>query len=321
MLEGIHEARLFTTSIRMALGYSERFPALNSHYMFQEHRRFSRKAGRLGLGVNCIALPNAALEIFQRCRGVRVLHMVNGHPLEHNLALARLGLPHNHHELIPQFVVDRVISELELADLVLVPSRVVAEGLVRWGVMPDKLRTVPYGVDPELFTAKHSGREVRARQILFVGQISYRKGVHILVEAARSLPHERVLLAGPIVSPEILHNLPSNVRYLGRLSRSEVARIMRTSTVFTIPSLEDAYPLVAIEALAAGCQLVATSVVGTNDLLDPRAAITCDVGDVASLVRALKSALTLSGKSPHPPRAWSWDEYCQATLSVLSSWA
>ena len=71
-------------------------------------------------------------------RGMRVvLHVVNGHPTEKNRYLAELGnLPVSHPEMVPATVVGRIQRELAAADIVLVPSEMVAEQMVRSGAEP-----------------------------------------------------------------------------------------------------------------------------------------------------------------------------------------
>jgi glycosyltransferase involved in cell wall biosynthesis len=56
----------------------------------------------------------------------------------------------------------------------------------------------------------------------------------------------------------------------GQLSQTELAELMRRSTVCVLPSFYEGLPLVLVEALACGCRLVATDLPGVVDELAPR---------------------------------------------------
>jgi glycosyltransferase involved in cell wall biosynthesis len=77
---------------------------------------------------------------------------------------------------------------------------------------------------------------------LFVGQISSRKGVGVLLEAARRLRNRRVefQLVGLLVSPDLLEGCWTTFAPEGRASREGVAQAMRDADFFLLPSIEDA---------------------------------------------------------------------------------
>lgn len=311
-------------TIRMLMGVTERFPRATSRLMFKEHERFDRSvARRLPPRAGAvIGLPNASVLTFaaapRPCQ--KILHMVNGHPLEHNRVLLDAGVPATHRELIPNWVIRRVSQELACADLVLAPSRVVLEGLVRCGVPAQKVQLHPYGVDTHAF-APRAAECPRDNLVLYVGQISWRKGVHVLLEAARAMPTTRFRLAGPVVSPEMLRTMPANVRYLGRVSPQEVAELMSQARVFVMPSLEDAYPLAALEAIASGCSLVATTAIGTSDLVTGRPGVfLVPPGNQHALRVALEQAAASQRPKELPiPRSWrDYAEQVQAAIERLS---
>jgi glycosyltransferase involved in cell wall biosynthesis len=202
-----------------------------------------------------------------------VLNFVNSHPVYQNRFLRELGgLRDGHHELVAAKVAADVEREIEHADVILSPSRFVARQLWERGVPPGKVVIMPYGVDPRGFQPTSSKERVDSPttvRCLFVGQIGHRKGVPTLLEAARRLRDRRLSfdLVGPIVSPEVLQRMPSNVVWRGPRVGSDVAETMRDADILVLPSLEDAYPLVTLEAMACGLPTIVSDHAGTSELI------------------------------------------------------
>ncbi len=171
----------------------DRNPALAAQLMYWVKAKFDTAVARRvqherpEVVVGMYAASLESFEAVHRHGGLAVLNFVNSHPAEHNRYLTQLaGLRAPHHELIPDWVSRRVESELELADLVLVPSRFVAGQLIAHGVPAEKLATLPYGVNLSAFSPrKQYSPEKKRLECLYVGQISHRKGIPALLDAAR----------------------------------------------------------------------------------------------------------------------------------------
>ena len=204
-----------------------------------------------------------------------VLHLVNNHPRFKNQYLKELaGLHDGHHELVPSAVADRVERELELADVVLVPSRMVAMQLRSCGLPANRIIQERYAVDswrfhPRSPDAPQSSPGGRVR-CLFVGNVCRGKGIPVLLEAARRLQSRNVdfRLVGPLRSSDLLRGLPPNVRWAGSFTHNSVADEMRDADIFVLPSAEDAYPLVTMEAMACGLPVIVTDHCGTSELIN-----------------------------------------------------
>ena len=308
---------------------------LPSDLMYRVKSRFDDGVSRrldLAQQSAVVGMFGAAKRTFERAgegSSVRILNFVNSHPEYHNHVLIELaGLTASHHELIPEWVGQRVIDELELADLVLVPSLFVARQLVGRGIPEGKVAVIPYGVDLSRFYPDSFDEDpAELLSFLFVGQISHRKGVGILLEAARQcsqLP-VRFRLVGPIVSGEILRDLPENVEYQGPVGPSEVAAVMRESDAFILPSLEDAYPLVTLEAMASGLPVITTRNSGTAELIrDGMDGMVIAPGDSGSLAEAIETLAEdrellrrMSIKAPRAVASRSWEVYGQAVLGQI----
>ncbi len=277
---------------------NQRCPDLTSQWMYKTKAVFDA-------AVSCtlkeptdifIGMYASSLESFKAvkaCGGLNVLNFVNSHPLDQNFYLSSLaGLDATHHEMIPDWITQRVERELDLADLILVPSGFVAQQLLGHRIASEKIAIIPYGVDLRSF---HPGpmtqRETKQVECLYVGQISHRKGISTLLEAAKLLRHLPVnfRLIGPIVSREVLADMPDNVVYEGLSHPSGVANVMRNADLFVSPTLEDAFALVVLEAMASGLPVVTTMNAGSAELVhNGHNALIVPPGDAEALAESIR---------------------------------
>jgi glycosyltransferase involved in cell wall biosynthesis len=139
--------------------------------------------------------------------------------------------------------------------------------------------------------------------ILFIGRLTRIKGVDVLIRAAKQIPGTRLVIAGDGPSrkdlQELAHNLSINAVFLGRIGAGERLRLLKSCDVVAIPSLvmpdgrREGTPLVCLEAMAAGCPVVASRTGGLAEVIeDGRNGFLFDPGDNDAL--ALKLELLLS---------------------------
>jgi len=261
----------------------------------QFDQEVSKRLPVFGDGCVLIGMWGSSAASFQRAGAgcLKVLNYVNSRPSVHNKLLRDLaGLGPSHPEMIPPRTADRVENEMARADLLLVPSRFVAEQMPEYR---NKVEVIPYGVNPNMFSGrlapqKPASAAAEPFTVLFLGQISHRKGVGILLEAAARLNSVHFRLVGPCVSRVLLQSLPKNVEYMGPVVHSQVPSIMRGSEAFVIPSVEDAYPLVTLEAMATGKPVIVSSNCGTSELISDRVnGLVFEAGSVNSLVSCIET--------------------------------
>ena len=191
-------------------------------------------------------------------------------------AAERLGKPYlqaGAPAVAPVFVlrqrrVRRAFSEV---DLLLAPSQFVADFAIRAGLPRDRIERVDFGIPTLALPPRSAALKVMDAplRVLFLGAVSWSKGVHVLAEACRLLDPTKVdvrimgdLNAYPEYSAPLMdtaRELP--LRFEGQASRAEVAAALASSDVLVIPSLwyENA-PLVISEAFAAGAPVVASNI-------------------------------------------------------------
>jgi glycosyltransferase involved in cell wall biosynthesis len=157
-------------------------------------------------------------------------------------------------------------GECEVADRIIVNSQWSFDALVRTGIPKEKLSIIPLAFEnnvpsvlekayPKQFTAS------RPLRVLFLGQISLRKGIARLLKVARLFQSEPVefLMVGPIriIIPEDLRS-NRTIRWFGPVARNKVRNYYERADVFILPTLSDGFALSQLEAIAHRLPLIAS---------------------------------------------------------------
>ena len=176
-----------------------------------------------------------------------------------------IGAPEKHFEAL--------CSEPGLANGWIAASSYTAETLAEHGTPRKHIHVVPYGVD----TANYPCRDTAPRtndpfRIVWVGNMTQRKGLSYFLEAVASLPQQNleVLMCGHhAVERETIEGYHlKNVRVLQGLPRTELTRIMRGSDLFVLPSLAEGFGHVILEAMSSGLPVLTTGSTCAPDILN-----------------------------------------------------
>lgn len=180
--------------------------------------------------------------------------------------------------------------EMELADLLLVPSNFVAN-TVRDFYPHRAIAIAPYGVD----LVGWSPAPVRAPRhvitFLFVGQCSLRKGIPLLLEAwrAANLKAARLLLVGPWQLAEAKkRQLPPGCLWTGPISSQQLRKYYHDAEVFVFPTNFEGRALVVGEAMASGLPTLTTYASGADDMVDETCGRILVPDHLDSLVESLR---------------------------------
>jgi starch synthase len=210
-------------------------------------------------------------------------------------------------------------AEIQLADYVFAPSDFVIKDLVACGFPVERVFTIPWAVDTDLFTP---GPETSndAFKILFVGNISLRKGFHFLLEAIKQLqlPGTEVTIIGhPLdkVSEQTLHRYDGLFSWIPRVPYAELPRWYQASDVFVFPSLAEGSAMVTYEAMACGVPVIATENTGSivRDGRDGFIIPVCDVDAIKEKLEFLYSnrlaARQLGREARRTVEDYTWERY------------
>lgn len=173
----------------------------------------------------------------------------------------RLGvqLPPGHEHAFNEEILRREEEEYRLAWRLLCPSEFTAKTFLDKGHVSGQLVRHQYGYDEKTYYPSVKEHEPdRGLRALFVGVCAVRKGLHFALEAWLNSPAHRTgtfSIAGEFVSdyqakltPMLSH--PS-VRVLGH--RNDVPELMRNSDILLLPTIEEGFGLVCVEAIGSGC--------------------------------------------------------------------
>lgn len=162
---------------------------------------------------------------------------------------------------MPQVYWDRLREEWDIADLVLVNSQWSAEAITRQGVPARKIITVPLAIDLQHEDLWKPVNPVGPLKVLWLGSVILRKGIQYLVEAARLLQGLNIefLVVGPVgISHQVVRSFPSNIKMLGRVTRSQLTEVYQQANLFVIPTISDGFAITQLEAMAHGLPVIAT---------------------------------------------------------------
>jgi glycosyltransferase involved in cell wall biosynthesis len=147
------------------------------------------------------------------------------------------------------------------ANMVFTMSANIARSVVEdYGCAPERVACVFAGsnVSPAAEGDADTGR-FAGRHILFVGVDWERKGGPVLLDAFRALrktlPDVRLTIVG--CSPDVHER---GVHIVGRVPVEELDRYYRRASVFCVPTLNEPFGLVFLEAFAYGLPVVATRI-------------------------------------------------------------
>ena len=164
-----------------------------------------------------------------------------------------------------------------------------ARRAVALGAAPERIETVPYGVDVERFRPDLQVRRTQRQElavdegtplVVAAGRLVRKKGFEYLIEAMARLPAAVLAvagdgtLAGDLRERARAAGVADRVRFLGNLTQDRVGALLSAADVVCIPSVRDdsgnvdGLPNVLMEALASGTPVVTTAAGGILSVVD-----------------------------------------------------
>ncbi|MCR3746609.1 D-inositol-3-phosphate glycosyltransferase [Lentzea californiensis] len=273
--------------------------------------------------------------------GVPLVHTAHTLAKVKNLALAEGDAPEPRMRVIGE---EQVVNE---SDRLVANTDIEASELIKlYDAEPSKVAVVPPGVDLDRFTP---GDQARARHwfgipqdavvLAFVGRIQPLKAPDVLLRAAAEMlvrdPGLRsklvvLIVGGPSGSgterPKALEELAAQlqitdvVRFLPPQPGPTLAEVYRAADLVAVPSHNESFGLVALEAQACGTPVVAAAVgglpVAVNDGVSGVLVYGHEPGEWASAISgvALPQREHLASNAVGHARRFSWDRTTDALL-------
>lgn len=190
----------------------------------------------------------------------------------------------------PDWMLAANAEEFEAADVLLVLSGHERKTLVEYGVDEAKMVHTPLGVDLELFAPRPRAEDGIFR-VIFVGQITQRKGLSYLIQAFEraALPASELLLVGPIVGSDAPWRATPGVRHVAPVPRAALPELYATADVYVLPSLAEGFGLTQMEAMAMGLPVIVSEHTFARDVVtDGQDGFVVPIRDATAIIERLR---------------------------------
>ncbi len=181
------------------------------------------------------------------------------------------------------------LSLLAAADHILTPSPVTAQFVARQGIRTEKIRIIPNGVDPELFSPPANEPATPPLQLLYAGTLAPWQGLEMLYRAMRAVAAScdcRLWVVGQSRKQWVRRHrrlvsklrLEERVEFRDAVSQPELAALVRQAHVCVAPLrasdrnvVQGCCPLKLLEYAAAGRAILAADLPAVRCVLEPGA--------------------------------------------------
>lgn len=180
-----------------------------------------------------------------------------------------------------------------------------AKEAAAFGLGLPPVRVVPNGIDLEAWdrpASAEAGGAVAALladgapYVLFLGRLSWKKGIDRLLGALTELPEPcRLVVAGPdeggyrraLESLAETSGLAARVRFLGPVRGADKVALVQGAIALALPSRSENFANVVLEAMAAGTPVLVTPEVGLAGVVEAAGAGLVVAGEAEAIGRGL----------------------------------
>jgi glycosyltransferase involved in cell wall biosynthesis len=299
-----------------------------------------------------LAIPRPSLKLVLEKFKPDLIHVVNpavlglgGIYYAKNLNIPLVASYHTH---LPQYLQHYGLGALEgllwellklahnQAQLNLCTSTAMVETLVDHGI--ERVDLWQRGVDTEMFQPHLVSKQMRSRLsqgnpdaplLLYVGRVSAEKQIDEIKPVLEAIPNARLAIVGDGPHREAMetHFAGTNTHFVGYLHGLELAAAFASSDAFIFPSRTETLGLVLLEAMAAGCPVVAARSGGIPDIVtDGVNGYLFDPVDVRGAVVATQKLLAateerelLRQNARQEAEKWGWSAATQQLVTYYES--
>ena len=219
-------------------------------------------------------------------------------------------------------------QEIDNSQYFLSASSFVKESLKYCGADENSIKIVPYGANVSSNIKRSPIPSGKTIEILFVGQVIYRKGISYLLEAVAELDNVHLTVTGAYNSNDWFVKKYSDnpkITFTGLVTFDRMQKIYEQANIFVIPSFAEGMAQVGIEAMACGLPIICTHNSGVSDLVeDGETGFIIPCGDK----EAIKTKLQWFAENPQRivkmgkeaqlvAKNYSWPEYEKKVVQVI----
>lgn len=215
-------------------------------------------------------------------------------------------------------------------DYFLAPSQFVKNSLLEAGIKDKQIKIVPYGVNVSQFTPKPNKDYGGRLKLLYVGSVSYRKGMHRLLNIVHRNADIDLFIAGGYNTASelyIKHKDAKNIHFLGFVTRDKLNALYNDCHVFVLPSLCEGMAMVGLEAMAAGLPIICSKNTGVNDaVINGINGYVYDYNDEAALLQYINifkqdrdCISRMAAEARITALQYSWETYHERVAKVIEA--
>jgi glycosyltransferase involved in cell wall biosynthesis len=191
-------------------------------------------------------------------------------------------------------LVRRNLSEYARADRIYVASEYTKESFIEEGFPEELLSHFQFTADPR-YRPDDSPRTADTFNLVYAGSLTVAKGVPLLVDAVRRLPHSdmRLVLVGGWATRGMRKFIQAACAEDPRISSGpgDPLSHLRAASLYVHPTYEDGFAYAPTEALACGVRVIVSEDTGMKDVIEPsRTGVILPTGDLPVLTEAIDAA-------------------------------
>jgi glycosyltransferase involved in cell wall biosynthesis len=209
---------------------------------------------------------------------------------QHQRALRRYPLEQSW----TRWMLARNLREYEGAEQIYAATAYIRDSFLQEGFEESRLRRFPLTPDPR-FDGARAERRAGSFDVVYSGSLAVHKGVPLLVEAFRRLPHSdmRLVLVGGWGSRGMRRFIESATAADARIEAGpgDPLQALRGAALCAHPAYEDGFAYAPAEALVAGVPVIVSEDTGMKEMIDsPRRGLVVPTDDLDALSDAIDAA-------------------------------
>ena len=219
-------------------------------------------------------------------------------------------------------------NELKYVDHIFTLSTFAQQTLIENGIPKEKTHILNLGFDPTCFKPKnkYNTNTNQVLQLLFVGTVTKRKGIHILLEAVKNLNNVKLEIVGPILDGhEYLEQYKNLYEYSPFLHHDKLAEKYANADLFVFPSYLDSWAMVVLEAMASGTPVIVTENTGSKDAVCQGGGKIIPIDNVQALINVInfyntnRDELKKDGQNAYKiAQNYTWANYYKHVQTIIN---
>ena len=229
-----------------------------------------------------------------------------------------------------KYISNRKQEAYGYTDYVTVVSEFAKSTMIKAGFSLDRIYNLELGLNPAFFQPKKVYNTEGVFKLYFVGTLSLRKGLPLVVEVFQALRSRglniELTVLGPVDDYAVSNLDIPNCRYIPFVPQAELVDIHHAQDLFIFPSYIDSWAQVVTEAMACGSPVLVSENTGAKDAVEQvNPDMVLPIGDKAAWISAIekyyhnRSLLRERGeKSAIVAQQYTWERYHKQFFDALT---